>query len=498
MQAEQTHQMQQIIRSVPDGLVLLDTDLSILAANPAGQDCLSALTDSRRGDSLTHLAGHPIAELLTSPPTGGTWHKLRTDDQNFQVVVWPIESDPAPGGWVLVIQDVTQEREIQRRIEQQERLAAVGQLAAGMAHDFNNIMSVIILYAQTAMRTMDPPAPIRERLTTIYQQAKRATDLIDQILDFSQPTALEPQPFDLAPFLKEQVGLLQRTLPVNIKVDLNHTAGECPITAFPTRIQQIIMNLAINARDAMPAGGELCIALEQIEIKENKRTPLPGMAAGKWVELTVSDNGVGIPPDLLPRIFEPFFTTKKRGEGTGMGLAQVHDIVKEHRGKIDVKSEVGHGTTFVILLPTRPVDQPSRSILETEVLPQGHGETILLVENNPSMRGALMDSLEALNYRGLEAANGRDALLAFEQAKDEIALVLSDLVMPEMGGKELISTLRQLGATIPAVILTGYPQEDPAEELQGAGPRTWLQKPINLGQLAQTIAEALKESTPIN
>jgi len=489
--------MQQIIKSVLEGLVLLDTDSTILAANPAGQDCLSALTDSRRGETLTHLARRPIAELLT-PPTGGIWHKLRVDDQDFQVVAWPIEGDPAPGGWVLVIQDVTQEREIQRRIQQQERLATVGQLTSGIAHDFNNIMSVIILYAQAAMRTMDPPAPTRERLMTIYQQAKRAADLTDQILDFSQHTALEPQPFDLVPFLKEQVRLLQRTLPSNIKVDLSHAAGECPITAFPTRIQQIVMNLAINARDAMPAGGELCIALEQIEIKESKRAPLPGMAAGKWVELTISDNGVGIPPDVLPRIFEPFFTTKKRGEGTGLGLAQVDDIMKEHQGRIDVESEVGHGTTFIIYLPTRPVDQPSRPILETEVLPQGHGETVLLVEDNPIMRGALMDSLEALNYRGLEAANGRDALLAFEQAKDEIALVLSDLVMPEMGGKELISTLRQLGATVPAVMLTGYPVEDPAEELEGTGLRTLLQKPVDLAQLAQTVAEALKESTPAN
>jgi len=466
------------------------------------------------GDTLTRLGDRPLAELLTSPPKG-LWHEVATDSRRFEIIARPLETGLTPGGacpepaegWVLVIRDVTREREIQRYSQQQERLATVGQLAAGIAHDFNNIMATIVLYAHMLLRKKDLFPRDRERLVTINQQALHATDLIQQILDFSRRAVLERQPLDLSPLLKEQVKLLERTLPESIQVTLAYGPDEYTVNADPTRMQQVMMNLALNARDAMPEGGNLRFGLERIQVKPGESPPLPGMESGEWVQLTVSDTGTGVPPDVLPHIFDPFFTTKAPGEGSGLGLAQVHGIVKQHGGEVDMQSQVGQGTTFTIYLPALPVHAPEAVTLELPALAEGHGETILVVEDNTSTRKALVDSLELLNYRTLEAANGREALAILEQRGDDpstgpsagsgqrsgqgIALVLSDVVMPGMGGLALFHALRQRGLAVRVVMLTGHPLEKELEELRAQGMSDWLLKPPSLEQLAQVLARAL-------
>ena len=306
---EQAQRIQQIIDTVPEGVLLLDADERVVLANPVAQGHLSALADAKVGDTLTHLGDRLLVELLTSPPKG-LWHEVAIDDpvaRTFEVVARPVsegasaspeatETGPTTGGacpepalsaaegpaegpaegWVLVIRDVTQEREIERRARQQERLAAVGQLAAGIAHDFNNIMATIVLYAQMASRAKGLSTRDRERMATINQQAHHASRLIRQILDFSRRTVLERQPLDLAPLLKEQVKILERTLLENIEVTLVYGPDEHTVNADPTRIQQVMMNLALNARDAMPKGGNLRIGLERIEALPPQSPPLAG------------------------------------------------------------------------------------------------------------------------------------------------------------------------------------------------------------------------------
>jgi len=492
---EQARQVQQIVDTVPEGMLLLDADLRVALANPLAREYLAVLADANVGDTLTQLGGRPLAELLTSPPQG-LWHEVEIDGPPhgvFEMIARPMEAGPENEGWVLVIRDVTREREIQQRIQQRDRLAAVGQLAAGIAHDFNNIMAVIVLYTHMALRRSDVPPQVRERLTTIDRQATRATDLVQQILDFSRRAVLERRPMDLVTFLKEQVRLLERTLPESIKIDLMYGMGEHMVNADPTRMQQVIMNLALNARDAMPEGGELHIGLERIGIEPGGLSPLPEMEAGEWVRVTVTDTGTGIPPDVLPRIFEPFFTTRAP-LGTGLGLAQVYGIVKQHEGHVDVTTKVGEGTTFVFYLPALPVSQPEESRLsKMPDLLKGQGETILVVEDNAAMREALVDGLEMLNYQSLEAENGREALATFERHGDEIALVLSDLVMPEMGGIMLFHALRQRNPAVRVVILTGYPLAEEAGELRAQGIADWIQKPVDLEQLAEVMDRVLKK-----
>jgi len=504
---EQAQRVQQIVDTVPEGVLLLDTDGRVMLANPVAKRDLAVLAEAKVGDTLTHLGDRSLAELLTSPLTKGLWHEVTMDDRVFEVIARPMENGPEPEIWVLVISDVTREREIQRYSQQQERLATVGQLAAGISHDFNNIMATIVLYAHMLLRKEDLLPPDRERLVTINQQALHATSLIQQILDFSRRSVLERQPLDLSPLLKEQVKLLERTLPESIQIDLSYGLDKYTVNADPTRVQQVMMNLALNARDAMPEGGNLHFGLERIQVKPGESPPLPGMAEGEWVQVTVSDTGTGVPPDVLPHIFDPFFTTKALGEGSGLGLAQVHGIVKLHGGEVDVQSQVGQGTTFTIYLPALPVHAPEAVALELPALVKGQGETILVVEDNTATREALVDSLELLNYRVLEAANGREALAIFEQQTSEvsedfrslekgrIALVLSDVVMPEMGGQALFHALRQRDPTVKVVLLTGHPLEKELENLQAQGLSGWLLKPPSLEQLAQMVARALNFCT---
>ncbi|MCP4539353.1 MAG: PAS domain S-box protein [Chloroflexi bacterium] len=492
---EQAQRVQQIVDTVPEGVLLLDATGHVILANPLGEKELDTLANARVGDILTHLGDHPLDTLLTSPPKG-LWHQVTTNHRNFQVIARSLETGVEAGGWVLVIRDVTQQIKVERRIHQQERLVAVGQLAAGIAHDFNNIMATIILYAQMTARKENLPDTVRERMVTINDQAQHATRLIQQILDFSRQAVLEQRPLDLVPLLKEHIKLLGRTLPESIEIELACRPDEhttlFTVNADPTRMQQMITNLALNARDAMLTGGSLYIGLERIEVRSEKSPLVPEMAAGEWIKITVSDTGTGIPPDVLRHIFEPFFTTKA-SLGNGLGLAQVHGIVGQHEGRIEVETQIGEGTTFTIYLPALSVSEEPSDVFSKPPSPLllGQGQTILVVEDAADVRQALIQSLETLNYNMLQATNGQKALAMLEQHGDEIDLLLSDVVMPVMGGKALLYALREKGWTMPVVMLTGHPLKKEMDELRAQGLTDWMPKPPELEQLAEVVARAL-------
>jgi two-component system, cell cycle sensor histidine kinase and response regulator CckA len=378
-------------------------------------------------------------------------------------------------------------------------LAAVGQLAAGIAHDFNNILAVITLYVELSLHNPNLPPALQDRLEVVNRQTKRAAHLVQQILDFSRRAVLQTRSLALVLFLQEQVELWRRTIPESIKIYLqDETTRECVIHADPTRLQQLFTNLVLNARDAMPQGGELYLSLKQFRLENEDTAPLPDMVAGDWVELSVSDTGTGIPAATLSHIFEPFFTTKEPGLGSGLGLAQVYGIVKQHLGHIAVQTEEGRGTTFTIYLPALVTALPRATAVTPPAPLQGHGETILIVEDNEVLREALASTLAMLNYRVLTAADGRQALAILEgqagsepEAEPAVALVLCDLVMPEMGGAALFQELRQRDLTVPFMILTGHPMVSELQALQAQGLAGWLLKPIGAEELAAAVARAL-------
>ncbi|MCJ7739591.1 MAG: ATP-binding protein, partial [Anaerolineae bacterium] len=368
-----------------------------------------------------------------------------------------------------------------------------GQLAAGIAHDFNNIMAVIVLYTQMELSMPDIPPRLRDRLQTILRQAHLAADLVQQILDFGRRAVLERRPMDLGLFLDEMIKLLGRTVPESIRIALSCGTDDYTVSADPTRMQQVLMNLAINARDAMPEGGKLRITLSRVAATDEIRCATCGeVVGGEWISIAVADTGSGIPPDVLPYIFEPFFTTKAPGQGSGLGLAQVHGIVKQHKGHIDVASTMEEGTTFTFYLPALMVQEVAEPSRAAEGMPRGQGETVLVVEDNAKMREAFAHILEMLNYQVMIAPNGRDALQILEKYGHGVALVLSDLVMPVMGGKALFYALKEQHPEMKMVMVTGHPMEQELQELQEEGLSGYLLKPPNVAHLAQMVDRVLR------
>jgi len=511
---EQAQRVQQIIDTVPEGVLLLDPNGRVILANPLGKKNLAALADAQVGDTLTRLGDRSLVELLTSPPKG-LWHEVTIPgsagdrpERSFEVIARPLDielesKEPAlsPSAslginsaedWVLVIRDVTQEREVQRRVQQQERLAAVGQLAGGIAHDFNNLLTTIILYAQLPLGEHDLTPDLTRAFETIIGESRKAAKLVQQILDFSRRSPIETHPVDLKPFVEEAVRVLERTIPESISLLLEVEPEECVVNADPTRVQQVLMNLVVNARDAMPEGGVLRIDLSRVEVGPGEEPPVAEMVPGEWVCLAVSDTGTGIPPEALAHIFEPFFTTKEPGRGTGLGLAQVDGIVAQHEGHIGVETELGQGTTFRVYLPAHGVEALEKVGAEAaSALPQGKGETILLVEDHERIREVARQLLEPLGYRVLTAANGREALEVYRAARSGdrpqqgVDLVITDVVMPEMGGKRLVRELRKT--------ITGYIVEENVQELRKEGFLDVVYKPFDMDRLAHVVRRVLDE-----
>lgn len=395
--------------------------------------------------------------------------------------------------FVAIIVDTTEREQAEEMIRRQDRLAAVGQMAAGIAHDFNNIMAVITLYSELLLKSPRLGAKEQRQLQTVLHQANRAADLTGQVLDFSRQSVMEQKPVNLVPVLKELTKLVERTFPEHIKVGMVCKLESCMVNADITRVQQVIMNLALNARDAMPDGGELRLEVDEILVQAGEPPPLSEMENGKWVKIVVSDNGKGMSAEVLSHLFEPFFTTKPRGRGTGLGLAQVYGIVKQHDGHIGVESQNGQGTTFTIYLPVLSEVQPATQLPVLEPLITGRGEIILVVEDDAVTRAALAEGLGSLNYKVLTAANGRDALAVLDEHRDKIALIISDVVMPEMGGMALLQALKQRGIRVPVVMLTGHPLGEALEALRAEGLREWLPKPPTLEKLARIVALLLNE-----
>ncbi len=497
-QAEDLSAQQQrlwsVLENLPEGVALLDPAGQILLANPAAANPLGLLAGRRVGEVLTSLGSYSLAQVLQHERQAMPLSISADEpgDQIFEVsahtIAWPGTEDQ---GAIVVLRDVTETRKIEEQMRAQERLAAVGQLAGGIAHDFNNILTTIILYAQMFRRKEYPPERLERGLTTIYQQAQRATDLVRRILDFARSSWIEFEPVDLQAFIQEQAEILKRTIPENIQLRVEVEPGQYAVAADVTRLQQILINLVVNARDAMPTGGDLYIALSRLTIGPAETPPVAEMAAGEWVCLTVADSGTGMTSEVQDHLFEPFFTTKPEGQGTGLGLAQVYGLVRQHGGQIDVESELNQGTTFRVYLPLHLAQEnETEAPADTPVDLRGQGEVILIVEDNEAIRELSVSLLVTLGYRVLTAIDGEEALDVYAAA-EEVDLVLTDLVMPKMGGRELMHRLRQRAPQLKALAMSGYAVGIEPDQLRQEGIVNTISKPFEADELARAIRMAL-------
>lgn len=492
---KQATRLQQIMDIVPEGIFLLNSDGRVIIANRAARAYLAQLAGSGVGEKLTHLGTEPLDRILQPPSESIPWREVTTAEAKhiFEVSVRPLAKEGEGAIWLLVMRNVTAVRKQERYLQAQERLATVGQLAAGIAHDFNNIMAVISLYTQLILRTPALPSKDEERLYTIQEQSERASSLIRQILDFSRQTVMDLKPLDLHPFLRELTHSVQQDIPENIRVRTEFQPGEYLINGDQARLQQAIKNLVRNACEAMPVGGDLIFRLGFIILLPDRPFPLPDLTAGHWIRLEISDTGSGVERKDLPHVFEPFFTTKPVGQSAGLGLAQVYGIVKQHDGFIDVESLPGEGTTFTIFLPTfTPPADARKTAPRAGRLVVGAGETILVVEDDRPTREALAEIISMLNYRVLTAANGEEALAIMDENPDRVELVVSDMVMPVMGGATLYTKMQEKLPNAKMIVVTGYPLERGGQELLDQGIVAYVQKPLRVEEIADAVQAALE------
>ena len=492
----QQNRLESLIRELPIGLLLFDGEYRLVNANVLGQEYLSSLATIDVGDQLSNVGTYSFAELLEHQdnllPIEVSLEE--SPRRKFELQVRSVVGDDAYE-WLLAIRDVTREREIQERVQMQDRLATVGQLAAGIAHDFNNIMAAIVIYADLLKLDSGLSSASKEKLAVIQKQIQRASSLIRQILDFSRRSVMEQTEMDLLPFMKEIEKLLQRMLPETIQTKLNFEVGDYRVFVDSTRMQQVIMNLALNARDAMPNGGNIRFELAPRLIDEGDDLSSIYLTPGEWIRISVIDTGSGIPAENLQRIFEPFFTTKDVGKGTGLGLAQVYGIVKQHGGYIDVDSKLEEGTAFHIYLPKlSDKKETKKKVLDVEQVDMdGGGRLVVLAEDDAPTRAAVKAMLEACQFKVLTAMNGLDALKILESEANQTTLVISDVVMPLLGGVELHEQVKWRWPEIKVLFITGHPLEGKARKLLSTGEISWLQKPFTVHQLQQAIQSLLED-----
>ncbi|KLK90342.1 histidine kinase [Microvirga vignae] len=427
--------------------------------------------------------------------------ELQTAGENGSSVrVWvtPAGDTGADGETaILYALDTTDFRKVEEQLAQSQKMNAVGQLAGGVAHDFNNVLQAIIGYSDLLLANHRPTDPSFQDIMQIKQNANRAASLVRQLLAFSRRQTLRPEVLNLNDRLYDLSMLLKRLLGERVELDLSHGRDLWFVKADVNQFEQVVVNLAVNARDAMPGGGKLAIRTANVSAQEAARLNVSAMPPADYVLVEVSDTGIGMSAEVLDKIFEPFFTTKEVGKGTGLGLSTVFGIVKQSGGYIDVNSKPGQGTTFSIYLP--------RHILEVQEAPEearadapkkpaadmtGQG-TILLVEDEDPVRAVNARALSARGYTVLEAASGVEALEIIQERGAPVDLVVSDVVMPEMDGPTLLGELRKLYPDLKVIFVSGYAEEAFRKNLPEGEDFNFLPKPFSLRQLVETVKQVM-------
>jgi len=394
--------------------------------------------------------------------------------------------------FVAVKRDISQEVQLEQQLQQAQKMEAIGTLAGGVAHDFNNLLQVVLGYSEYVLMDESLSPSARNDLMTISQAARNGADLVRRLLTFSRKTEIQPRPLNLNHQIRRVEKMLSRTIPKMINLELVLAQELATMNADPTQIEQILMNLAVNAKDAMPDGGRLTFETETVFLDDDYCRAHIEFTTGKYVLLKVTDTGMGMDRTTAQRIFEPFYTTKGPTEGTGLGLAVVYGIVKQHGGHILCYSEPGVGTTFKIYFPTLESPPDFEETFQRSTS-SGGTETILLVDDEESIRNLGERILTTAGYKVLTARDGKEALEIYGKDKDRISLVVLDLIMPEMGGKQCLEELLQADAEVKIVVASGYSANGPTKEALSRGAKGFISKPFDMRQLLAMVRKAIDE-----
>ncbi|WP_414548026.1 response regulator [Anabaena sp. CCY 0017] len=450
------------------------------------------------GELLDNEAAQENHEALVNVMTKGKWQGeltqiTKTGKELLVASRWSLVSDAQgmPKSILIVDTDITEKKRLESQLFRTQRLESIGTLASGIAHDLNNILTPILAGAQLLpMKFPDADERTMRLLEILEINAKRGADLVKQVLSFARGVEGKRITLQIRHLIVEIAKILKETFPRTIEIHTDIPNDLWLVSGDSTQLHQVVMNLCVNARDAMPNRGTLSISAENIVVDENYARMNLEAEAGLYVVITVTDTGVGIPQETLDRIFEPFFTTKPVGQGTGLGLSTVIGIVKSHGGFINVYSEVEHGTSFKVYLPA--VGGTETPALEDVAIPTGHGELILIVDDEPSIQDVTRNSLESHQYQTLIASDGIEAIALYAKYTDKISAVLMDMMMPALDGVTAIRTLQKINPQVKIIATSGLMSKTKLGEVMDTGTQTFLPKPYTVNELLLSLDKILK------
>ncbi|HSL50020.1 MAG TPA: ATP-binding protein, partial [Candidatus Deferrimicrobiaceae bacterium] len=401
------------------------------------------------------------------------------------------DGDGRPTRMIGAMMDVTQRLELEEELRQAQKMEAVGRLAGGVAHDFNNLLTVISGRAHMLLSRLKPGEPMHRDVELIQKTSQRAVALTSQLLAFSRKQVVQPRVLELGPLVADLVPMLQRMIGEDMELEIEPVQGTGRVKVDPSQMQQVLMNLAVNARDAMPSGGRVRLSVRDVEVDEAAALHQSNLPPGPYVALAVSDTGTGMSEETTAHIFEPFFTTKDQGKGTGLGLSTVYGIVEQSRGHIQVQSELGRGTTFTIHLPR--VEEPLASGPPTDAARRLRttSRTVLVVDDEPEVLELATEILRRVGYSVLEAADGAAALEVARRHEGRIHLLVTDMVMPGMSGRDLAERLRALRDALPVLYISGYVQDASARAALASEHSAFVAKPFTPELLTDRVRELL-------
>ncbi len=499
--------------AIVDPVLILDEHLRVVKANKAAIELLSVDGTDIRGKYCYKLFAdtHEPCKFCPIPVVKKERQSINQEVKHsylgrvYSVTCTPILNQLEIIGYIYSIKDISHQRQLEKQLVQAHKMDAIATLAGGIAHDFNNILGAILgnadllLYrlpqeGTTANLDASPGqitiGEIVEHVDSIKRAGNRAKELVTQILAFSRQSAVKRKKFDITPLIKETCKLLRSSLPSTIELKVSVASNIGPIMADPGQVQQVLMNLGNNAAQSLENNvGTIEISLREIEAGRAEQNRYPNLEPGRYVVLTVKDNGKGISENDLQRIFDPFFTTRSVGDGTGMGLAVLHGIILAHDGIIDVKSTLGKGTAFTVFFP-RSIQESALEEQVTANMPSG-SETILFVDDEQEIVTMRTRMLEYLGYTVLSATKPETALEYFAEGKNKIDLLITDHTMPRMTGLQLAKAALEYDKELPIILCSGYSDPITPEEAQDAGIRRFLAKPLDMRLLAIAIREIL-------
>jgi signal transduction histidine kinase/CHASE3 domain sensor protein len=494
-----------LMQNSPVGIALYDRDRRAVRINATMQGMTDVTNSHVIGSPGRELEGDDVAESMNSlldrviadeetflnVPLGGFNRSDLTNQRYFLGSFFPVPLVPGKRGAGAVVLETTQYRQLEEQLLQSQKMEAVGRLAGGVAHDFNNMLTAILSYSELLLTDMPPDSPQRADMSEILKAAQKATTLTRKLLAFSRQQVLRPIRVDLNSTIDGLTRMMRRLLGPDIRLSLRLAPSLWTVSADQAELERVIMNLILNARDAMGEGGKLVIETSNITLDSEYASSHAETKPGPYVVLVVSDTGAGMTREVREKLFEPFFTTKERGKGTGLGLPSVYGIVKQSGGFIWVYSEPGKGTTFKVYLPRAEDVSTDAAIAPAQSRSVG-SETILLVEDDEEVRQVATRILRRNGYRVLEAGNGADALRVCENEPDPVDLIVTDIIMPEMGGTELAARIREKQPAARILFTSGYTEDAVVRQSFLHPGEAFIEKPFTPELLARKARELLR------